>query len=89
MKEKEMARFEHKSIVWHQPYSLRNDRHLERGLGCINRDTQGYISITKMDIWANHESDFVLIDIGGIGQAKALRDALNEFIAEEESAEEN
>ena len=42
-----------------------------------------------MDIWANHESDFVLIDIGGIGQAKALRDALNEFIAEEESEEEN
>ena len=95
-----MAQFEHKSIrwadaMWKDPqtgkHKLGDSYHSESGSGFVNRQAStsnpfGYISVTHRPMNSKHEGDFTLIDLS-IAQGKALRDALNEFIAEAESAE--
>tara|TARA_R100001530_G_scaffold103491_1_gene72022 strand:+ start:209 stop:472 length:264 start_codon:yes stop_codon:yes gene_type:complete len=85
-----MTRFEHKVKVWRTAYDASGQYHSKSGQGNLIRREDGSMGLTLIndslvtpDL---HPSQWVSMDIGR--DAKALRDALNEFIAEEESAEE-
>jgi len=93
-----MTQFEHKSIrwadaIWKDPqtgkHRLGDRYHSESGEGFVYReagDRFGFIHITHRDMTSKDEGDFTRISLA-INKARALRDALNEFIAEAESAE--
>ena len=92
-----MAQFEHKAIrfadaIWKDPqtgkHRLGDSYHPESGEGFVYRPVGigNLLCITKRPMTSKNEGDFTLIDLSP-NDAKALRDALNEFIAEAESAE--
>jgi len=85
-----MTQFEKKVTVWRKPLDdARGQYHPKAGQGNLIRMADGNMCLTLMNdnAEAGDPLDFVSMGIGGMREARGLRDALNEFIAEAESAE--